>query len=195
MRAAGTLAAISVLVECGLSSEPDAAGDTSTTFHADAASSSTATDFAVTRLVSIDGIEFSVPDGWTSHNTAVIGTEFQAAAKDCASAEIIDDPAPADAGSAVLSRAAVQICVVARNDTLALEQWLTERDQKDWMPADYGTCAVLSLPVAPERQLAYAQLGEVRAEISIVVATTVEKAEQRRAEVTDLLENMECTTN
>ena len=135
------------------------------------------------------------PDGWTSYNTAVIGTDFQSAAKDCASVEVIDDPAPPDAGSAVLLRAAVQICVVTRNDTLDLEQWLTERDQKDWTPAEYGTCAVLSLRGAPERQLAYAQFGEVRAEISIVVATTVDKAEQRRAEVTDLLENMDCTTN
>ncbi len=195
MRAAGTLAAISVLVECGSGTEPDAAGDTSTTLHADASSTSTTTVAAVTTLVAIGGIGFSVPAGWTSENTAVIGTEFQGTADNCMAAEVIDDPSPSDAGSAALARAAVQICTINRTDDLSLEQWLTQREQKDWQSADYGTCMVLSLPGAPERQLAYTQMGDVRAEISIVVTTTIEMAEQRRAEVADLLENMDCTTN
>lgn len=196
MRAAGTLAAISVLVECGSTTQPEATGDTSTTtFHADTSSYSTTTSSTVTRVVSIAGIEFSVPDGWTSQNTGVIGTEFQAAGMDCVSAEVIDDPSPPDAGVAAFARAALQICIITRDDTISLEQWLTARDQTDWVPAEYGTCAVLSLPGAPERQLAYTQMGDVRAEISIVVTTTIEMAEQRRAEVADLLENMDCTTN
>jgi len=107
---------------------------------------------------------------------------------------VASGPAP-DAGSAALAHAAVQICVIVRTDALDLEQWLTQRGQEDWLPGHYGTCAVLSLPGAPERQLAYAQLGEVRAEISIVVATTAEKVEQRRAEIADLLERVRCTTS
>lgn len=195
MGTAGTLAAISVLVDCGSGAAPDAAPNTSTSIPAAASSSTTEATSAVAGLVSIDGIGFFVPDGWTSQSTASIGTALQAGNQDCVSAEVIDDNSPADAGVAASARAAVQICVVERHDALSLEQWLTKRNQRDWLPADYGTCEVLTLMSGPEQQLAYAQLGEVRAEISAVVATTAERTEQRRAQITDLFENMRCTTN
>lgn len=230
------LAASSVIMGCGASSDPAAVGttvtitDVSSTTDPTAAlptttgasptttgahpsltsaatvATSTSTSFAsidspatvtsaAERELTLDGFGFFVPTGWTPQDTAVIATEFQSGAKECVSAEVIDDPAPSDSGSATLAHAAVQICVVDRDDALDLEQWLTQRGQVDWLPAQYGTCAVLSLPGTPEQQLAYAHFGEVRAEISVTVTTTADMAEQRRAEVADLLENVWCTTN
>lgn len=138
-----------------------------------------------------DGYSLPVPHGWTVQDRAVIGTAFQQEAR-CVSAETIDRPVPSDAGSPELDRAAVQLCVITRDDDLTLEQWLAGRSQRTSTPERYGTCDVRVLPGTPQRQLAYAQSPGRRAEIAVTVTTTPEKAQQRLREVADLLTKLRC---
>lgn len=138
-----------------------------------------------------DGYSLPVPHGWTVQDRAVIGTAFQQDAR-CVSAETVDRPAPSDAGSPELDRAAVQLCVITRDDDLTLEEWLAGRSQRTSTPERYGTCDVRVLPGTPQRQLAYAQSPGRRAEIAVTVTTTPEKTQQRLREVADLLTKLRC---
>jgi hypothetical protein len=139
----------------------------------------------------VDGYSLPVPHGWTVQGRSVIGTEFAQGAR-CDAAETVDGPAPSAAGSPELARAAVQICVIARDDELTLEQWLAGRSQGTSTPARNGACDVRLLPGTPARQLAYTQSRDRRAEIAITVTTTPEQAPQRLREVADLLTGMRC---
>ena len=211
-RVIGTAAmlATSLLSACGSGSDPESNTATSPGGRNDV-SSPPATDVVTSQtLVSVDdpataaadadrrlaigGIELAVPDGWSVQRSAVIGTALEAEATECGSVEVVDSPSAPGAGNAASDRAAVQVCVLDRRDDLTLEQWLTQRGSEDWLRAQYGTCAVLRRPGAAERQLAYVQVGEIRAENSSVDTTTADMAEQRRAEVTTLLESARCST-
>lgn len=139
----------------------------------------------------LDGYTLPVPPGWSGQDRAVIGTAFQQDAR-CVSAETVDRPVPSDAGSPELNRAAVQLCVITRDDDLTLDQWLAGRSQRTSTPERYGTCDVRVLPGTPQRQLAYAQSPGRRAEIAVTVTMTPEKAQQRLREVADLLTKMRC---
>lgn len=133
----------------------------------------------------------AVTPSWQVRHSAVIGTELQPGAT-CESAEVVDQPAPSDAGAPSLSRAAVQICVIDRDDDLELSRWLSQRGQTVTTPSRYGTCDVLLLPGATDRQLAYAQAVDLRAEIATTVTTTSGLEAQRRGELARLLAQMRC---
>ena len=141
--------------------------------------------------VSVAGVSFAVPEGWTAQSQAVAGTEFQAQARECVSVEVVDSPAPE--ASAELSNAVVQVCGVDPVD-VPLESWLAGRGQATHTPATYGGCAVLQVSADPVRRIAYTDTSDARVEIVAVVATTPEKSELRRVEVGDLLDGMRCTT-
>jgi hypothetical protein len=143
--------------------------------------------------VSIAGVSFTVPEDWSAQAQALIGTEFQAEAQECLSAEVIDSPVPEDAGSPASSNAVVQVCAVDPVD-VPLESWLAERGQAAWTATMYGGCAVLEVSADPVRRIAYTDTAEGRVEIVAVVSTTPEQTELRRVEVGDLLDGMRCTT-
>ncbi len=143
-------------------------------------------------LLTVERLSIPVPSGWMPQQRAVIGTAFVQTARTCGSVEVIDGPAPSDSGLAELTRAAAQICVIARDDDLPLERWLAGRSQDVTTPTRYGTCEVRKLPGVPELQLAYAQGSSWRAEIATTVTTTPERTDQRRLEVADLLAKARC---
>lgn len=141
------------------------------------------------------GFGLPVPAGWTAHRRAVVGTEVQRAASACVAVEAVDSPVPGESAGPSLDHAAVQICAVPRADGLSLPQWLAERGATGWRAATFGSCRVLEVPGDATRRLAYVQIGDRRAEIAIVVATSPEKTEQRQAEVADLLMELQCPSN
>jgi len=143
--------------------------------------------------VSIAGVSFVAPEGWSAQAQALVGTEFQAEARECLSAQVIDSPVPEDAGSPASSNAVVQVCAVDPID-VPLESWLAERGQAAWTETTYGDCAVLEVSGDPVRRIAYTDTAEARVEIVAVVSTTPEQTELRRVEVGDLLDGMRCTT-
>ncbi len=192
LEGAWTLVASALLVGCGTPSSDPRPQGTASTGEPQHSSITTAATSAGGVHLAVDGYTLPVPPGWLVQDRAVIGTEFQLAARSCDSAETVDRPAPSDAGSPELTRAAVQICVIARDDDLSLEQWLAGRSQETSTVAHYGACEVRLLPGRPELQLAYAQSSVVRAEIATTVTTTPDMTDQRRQEVADLLTNLRC---
>lgn len=181
------LVASVLLVACGTPATVEPGdGSTPSPTTAQAATSASGVTLAV------EGYSLPVPRGWTVQGRSVIGTAFEQEALRCDSAEAVDRPVPSDAGSAQLARAAVQICVIARDDDLSLEQWLAGRSQGTSTPDRYGTCEVRVLPGTPERQLVYAQSPGLRAEIAVTVTTTPEKTPQRLREVAGLLTQLRC---
>ncbi|HEY0948613.1 hypothetical protein, partial [Nocardioides sp.] len=186
-----TLVASALLVACGTPSNGLGPRGSAATSGSHDRSATAATSAGAGHLA-VDGFILPVPPGWSAEDRAVIGTAFQLEARSCVSAETVDRPVPSDAGSAQLTRAAVQICVIARKDDLGLEQWLAGRGHETSTSERYGTCDVRLLPGKPELQLAYAQSSDSRAEMATTVTTTPEMAEQRRREVADLLTKLRC---
>ena len=145
-------------------------------------------------VVAVEGFVFPLPDGWELVQDALVATEFQQQALACASAEVIDDPAPPDSGKASIAHAVAQLCVSERTDDLELAAWLSDRGLTAWTPRVYGECDVLELPGGLERRLAYAQTPTTRAEIAVMVTTTPELTERRSDDIEAALAAMRCPT-
>ena len=136
-----------------------------------------------------------VPDSWTVTGRSVVGTALQRQALDCGSAEILDSPAPSGSGIADLPRAAIQICVVPRRDTLPVDQWLARQGVTSATRTRYGTCDVFTPPGSDTRRLAYAQSTDHRAEIVTTITSSPSTAALRRREVADALLSMSCPSS
>ena len=94
-----------------------------------------------------------------------------------------------------LPRAAIQICVVPRRDSLPVDQWLTSQGVTSATRTRYGTCDVLTPPGSDTRSLAYAQSTDRRAEIVTTITSAPSTAAQRRREVADALSSMSCPSS